>query len=127
MNNQDYIKETERTDLDFVDYKNAGIRAHVNVEMVHYTDGLSTEAGELKDVYKKHIAYNKPIDLPNVKEELGDLLWYIARICDLQGWTIEEVQQLNIDKLKARYPEKFTSKKAIDRNLIKERQILEGE
>lgn len=124
MNNKDYIKATKRTDLN--DYTDAAMRAFNCAEMTHYTDGLVTEAGEIKDVFKKHIAYDKPIDWVNIKEELGDLFWYMARICEYRGWSFEEVMQLNIEKLSARYPEKFTNTDATNRDLVKERKILEG-
>lgn len=93
--------------------------------LIHYAFGLGTEAGELQDAVKKFVAYGKPLDKTNIKEEVGDLLWYIARICTLNGWTIQEVMDLNINKLKSRYPEKFTEENAIVRDLAKERQILE--
>ena len=125
MSPEEYIKATARTDGDNAHYAQAASRAMACVKMTHYTDGLCTEAAELKDVFKKHIAYGTAIDMPNVKEEAGDLLWYLARICDLAGWTIEELMELNINKLKARFPEKFTQDKAENRDLSKEREILE--
>jgi NTP pyrophosphatase (non-canonical NTP hydrolase) len=94
-------------------------------KLIHYSFGLGTEAGELQDAVKKYIAYGKPLDVTNLKEEVGDLLWYIARICSLYGWDMQDVMDINIKKLKARYPEKFTEENAIVRDLNKERQILE--
>ncbi len=125
MTPEDYIRATSRTDGNHSHYAHAAARAADCVKMVHYTDGLCTEAAELKDVFKKHIAYGTAIDWPNIKEEAGDLLWYLARICDDKGWTIEELMQLNIDKLKARFPDKFTQEKAENRDLVREREILE--
>ncbi len=93
--------------------------------LIHYSLGLATEAGELQDAVKKYIAYGKSLDVTNLKEEVGDLLWYIARICTLYGWDMKDVMEININKLKSRYPEKFTEENAISRDLAKERQILE--
>jgi NTP pyrophosphatase (non-canonical NTP hydrolase) len=93
--------------------------------LIHYAFGLGTEAGELQDAVKKYVAYGKALDKTNIKEEIGDLLWYIARICTLHGWDLQEVMDLNINKLRSRYPEKFTEENAITRDLAKERQILE--
>jgi len=93
---------------------------------IHMVLGMVTEAGELADVYKKYIAYINPIDYVNVKEELGDQLWYIANMCNILGWTLEELFDINIAKLKARYGEKFSEEKANNRDLLHERDVLEG-
>lgn len=98
-----------------------------NLHSVHMVMGMVTEVGELQDIYKKHLAYGKPIDEVNEKEEIGDLMWYIACHCKNKGWDLEEILETNIKKLQARYPEKFTSDKAINRDLEKERKILEDE
>lgn len=93
---------------------------------LHMLLGMATEIGELMDVYKKFIAYGKDIDIINVKEELGDIMWYWINFCTANGINPGEVLQLNSDKLKARYPEKFTSDAALNRDLAKERRVLEG-
>lgn len=94
--------------------------------MAHMILGMQTELGEFADPYKKYWAYGKKLDKTNVKEELGDLMWYIACACEFNDWSLEDICQTNIDKLKARYPEKFTNELAINRNLDIERQILEN-
>lgn len=94
-------------------------------KLTHYTLGLGTEVGEVQDILKKRLAYGKPIDTVNLKEELGDILWYIARLCGEFGFTFEELMDTNIAKLKARYGEKFTEDAALNRNLENERKILE--
>ena len=127
MNTTNFITATSRTDGDEDHYKLAAERAASCVKETHYSLGLVTEAGEIADVYKKFIGYGRAIDNVNVKEEIGDLLWYVARFLELKNWTFEEVMRLNTDKLKARYPEKFTQEDAENRDLEKERRILEGE
>jgi NTP pyrophosphatase (non-canonical NTP hydrolase) len=87
--------------------------------------GLSTEANEVLDAYKKAFAYGKKLDVVNVGEELGDILWYMANLMRMLDIDFESVLQINVDKLKARYPDKFDSDKAITRDLGKERAILE--
>lgn len=94
-------------------------------DLIHGTMGIVTEAGELLDAIKKAMFYGKRVDTVNIKEELGDLLWYVAIIIQANDWTFEEIMDLNIEKLKARYPEKFTEEKALNRDLEKERNILE--
>jgi NTP pyrophosphatase (non-canonical NTP hydrolase) len=93
---------------------------------LHMVLGMQTEAAEIADVYKKTIAYKKPLDFVNIKEEVGDLMWYVANLCNMNGWDLREILATNIAKLEARYPEKFTEEQAINRDLDNERQILEG-
>jgi hypothetical protein len=52
-------------------------------------------------------------------------MWYIANFCRVNDFDLEKIMDTNINKLRARYPEKFTQNNAIDRNLDKERKILE--
>ena len=69
--------------------------------------GLSGETGELLDMVKKWVFHEKPLDTNHLKKEVGDCLWYIALFCQAMGWNLDEIMQMNIDKLKARYPQGF--------------------
>ena len=69
--------------------------------------GLSGEAGEFNDMVKKWIFHEKPLDVDHAQKEVGDILWYIAMICHSFGWDMNQIMQMNIDKLKARYPDGF--------------------
>lgn len=91
---------------------------------LHAIMGLTTEVGELTDVWKRRIFYGREIDVVNAREEIGDVLWYLAILCDCVGTTIPEEQARNIAKLRARYPERFTDDKALSRDLVAEREIL---
>ena len=71
--------------------------------------GLAGEAGELLDMFKKWIFHNKVLDRDHAKKELGDVMWYVAMICYSMGWELDEILQMNVDKLKARYPEGFST------------------
>ena len=69
--------------------------------------GLSAEAGEFTEVVKKIILQGKPYNEENVfhmKRELGDICWYIAQACMALETTFDEIIEMNVDKLKARYP-----------------------
>ena len=70
--------------------------------------GLAGESGEFCDVVKKWIFHEAPGDVEHLKRELGDVLWYVACICDSLGWSMDEVMEKNIDKLIKRYPEGFS-------------------
>ena len=69
--------------------------------------GLSAEAGEFTEIVKKIILQGKPYNNENVyhmKRELGDICWYLAQACMALDTTFDEVIEMNVDKLKARYP-----------------------
>ena len=69
--------------------------------------GLSAEAGEFTEVVKKIFLQGKPYNEDNVfhmKRELGDICWYLAQACMALDTTFDEVIEMNVDKLKARYP-----------------------
>ncbi|MDF2615414.1 MAG: MazG nucleotide pyrophosphohydrolase domain [Sedimentibacter sp.] len=77
--------------------------------------GLTGEVGELEDMIKKHIFHQKPIDEDHVKREIGDICWYIAMVCESAGYDLDEIMQMNVDKLRARYPEGFDVVRANNR------------
>lgn len=186
MEFQQYLIESERT------LKSLG----KELDLLHCATGLVTESAELVDCIKKHVFYGKPLDVVNIKEELGDLLWYIAIpvrifsldlnikventstyiknvkkqivskegliryflsfntivnklastidndydiyyfkslfeeinfLCEIYSLNLSEIMDININKLKARFPNNFTNEHALNRDLEKERAILEGE
>lgn len=134
MDNKTYQKSALRTNGP--DYKGVAERMTAcegqflpdrqMLDLIHASMGLVTEAGEFQDMLKKHLYYGRELDMVNLKEEAGDLLWYCAIALQALGTDFESVMQTNIDKLKARYPEKFTEESANNRDLETERQILEN-
>ena len=69
--------------------------------------GLTAEAGEFTEIVKKIILQGKPYNNENVfhmKRELGDICWYLAQACMALDTTFDEIIEMNVDKLKARYP-----------------------
>lgn len=131
MGSDEYQQLALRTDGDFLTSQKFGDRfTGISVDiktrrLLHGAIGCGTEAGELLDQVKRHIFYGKDLDAVNVMEECGDLLWYIALTLDSVGYTLEEAMAHNIDKLRARYPKKFTEEAALNRDLVEERKILE--
>lgn len=69
--------------------------------------GLSGEVGEFNDMVKKWVFHEKELDIDHAKKEAGDICWYLAMLCESFGWNLDEIMQMNVDKLKARYPEGF--------------------
>lgn len=95
--------------------------------LLHVGMGMVTEAGEFIDMLKKHIYYGKPIDRVNLNEELGDSSWYARIGANALGVGFLDVIMLNIRKLRARFPNKFSQRDAQVRDLDRERKILEGD
>jgi hypothetical protein len=189
--------------MDFVKYYALALRTASQTvdakhDVLHAAMGLVTESAELIDALKKHHAYGRPIDWVNLREEIGDVLWYLPLLCrglvidpvairsnpagpvlrcapptfddvlkvasglmahasmiltsatgitsmplerttvertlsvldtlaaGYLGTTLDEVGEINIAKLRARYRDKFTTEAALNRNLDAERAILEG-
>ena len=84
--------------------------------MWHMVTGIGGEAGEIVDCIKKHVIYQKPLDIENIKEELGDLLFYMSNLMQSVGLSFEEVLQHNIDKLSVRYSSgKYSNQQAQER------------
>ena len=119
---KELVLKTESKDFDSISTRLNDKRA---LRLLHGSCGIATEAGELLDAMKKHIFYGKEVDTVNVVEEVGDLMWYIAIILDELGVEFEDVMDKNINKLKARYGNKFSEDSANSRNLDKERKVLE--
>lgn len=177
----------EEYNLEFSEYITLAKRTCVDQgkcsNLYHSIEGVFTEMGEIVDIFKKHSRYGKPIDVVNLKEEVGDLLWYVAipyneellndfstefnlydvkfdkwcekttrhimnsfisnvlynnclsykdvcKMCSkffgFDEKDMSDIMKMNIKKLYLRYGEKFSSEKALNRNLKSEREILEG-
>lgn len=97
-----------------------------NIRLLHAAMGLCTEANEFLDAMKKFIFYGKPIDEVNLAEEIGDSDWYKAIACDVLDKSFEEIWAAVINKLAKRYGGDFNIEGAINRDLGKERSILEN-
>lgn len=93
--------------------------------LLHAALGCTTESGEFADQIKKALVYGRDLDEVNVKEELGDMLWYIQLGCNILECTVLDLISMNMRKLAARYPGKFTKEAELLRNLDEERRILE--
>lgn len=126
MNPETYIENalvTESQDFD-------AIRARLtdrNIRLLHCAMGVATEAGELLDAIKKALFYGREVDTVNFSEEMFDVTWYLAIGIHELRTSFEQGFDTNIAKLKARYGERFSEARAVNRDLDTERRILEGE
>lgn len=114
-----YTLEHEDTQLTPMTEKDAYI--------VHGACGITSEGAELMDACIEYsLGRKSEIDRTNIEEEVGDVLWYCSLILNAIGSDFETVAEKNINKLKERYPEQFTEKDAHNRDLEKEREVLES-
>lgn len=83
-------------------------------QRTHALHGMVGEIGELHSLYQKLYQGHK-FDEEHAKKEVGDLLWFVAEYCTSNGWNLDDIMQMNIDKLKARFPEGFEAEKSLHR------------
>lgn len=105
MNNKAYQKWAVSLDRTYGELLVRLAQDPQKLRLVHMVMGLSGETGELVDAIKKHLMYGRELDIDNVKEELGDICWYLANLLDSIDSSFEEVMELNRLKLSKRFPE----------------------
>lgn len=77
--------------------------------------GIAGEAGEVADALKKALFHSHELDRSKIQKELGDVLWYVADLATTLGLDLDDVAAANIEKLRQRYPEGFSSERSIHR------------
>jgi len=122
---EDYLTEVLKTEnLDFVGMKER-LQSDDLLRIAHSICGIANEAGELMEALKKHIFYGAPLDTQNILEEFGDLMWFMGPALDVLGSSYEEVQKMNILKLRARYKKGTWSKEeAANRDKLNEQLAM---
>lgn len=108
MKFSEYQREAART-------RNPAIESDYRESSLQSGLGIAGEAGEVADYLKKVIFHGHQVDVTKLVKELGDVLWYIADLATTNGIDLDDVAQANIEKLKKRYPEGFTSAQSIHR------------
>ena len=84
--------------------------------LINAVMGLCGESGEAIDIVKKHLHQGHELDKDKLIKELGDVAWYLAEACFALDIELETVLNLNIEKLKKRYPEGFEVNKSVNRS-----------
>ncbi len=77
--------------------------------------GLCGESGEAIDLMKKHLYQGHELDRDKLIKELGDVAWYLAEAATGLGVSLSEIMQRNLDKLHARYPQGFDTRRSQNR------------
>lgn len=80
----------------------------------HALWGMASEIGEICGLHQKTHQGHR-LDRAEVKKEVGDLMWFVCEYLDVMGYTLEEVCEANIAKLRERYPQGFSAKDSIER------------
>jgi len=83
--------------------------------------GLAGEVGEFLDQVKKERYHGALVDRDKKLKELGDVFWYLTSCCLAEGFSLQEVAEANVAKLRARYPNGWSEKAAAAR--ADERQL----
>ena len=100
--------------MNFDEYHQAAIRTlrkvpgATNGQLSTALLGLAGEVGEVIDPIKKHFERNVPLDVVKVRDELGDVLWYVTAVAELLDINLDTIARSNIEKLKKRWPNGFT-------------------
>lgn len=91
--------------MDIDEYSKLAIRTSATTDMLgNACFGLAGEVGEVLDMVKKHRYHGKPLDMPKLLAEAGDVAWYLNQLIVALGSDWDTVLRMNIAKLEARYP-----------------------
>lgn len=123
--NRDYVptlEELRKLPLTINDYQKEALRTEPDAakitkltRLANGLMGLNGEAGEAVDILKKHLFQGHELDEEHLAKELGDVAWYLAVTADAIGYDLEKIFRVNIEKLRARYPDGFDTEKSINR------------
>lgn len=81
---------------------------------LHALHGLASEVGEIHGIMQK-VYQGHRLDFSELEKEVGDLLWFVAELCDVYDWSMSDVAAENIEKLRKRYPEGFDADRSVHR------------
>lgn len=106
MTSNEYQQEALRT---------AGVRETKAEQLAEGVMGLSGEAGECIDILKKHLFQGHDLDKKEMALELGDVAWYLAISAWSIGYELDDIFEMNIEKLRKRYPDGFEAWRSVYR------------
>ena len=97
-------------------YQRDADRTNATPDLANKALGLCGEAGEVAELLKKHLYHGHPLDREKLRNELGDVLWYVATLASDLGIPLSDVASANVDKLRRRYPEGFSVERSVNRD-----------
>lgn len=97
--------------MNFDEYQTAAERTIAKPPAPHdvliFALGIAGEGGEVCEILKKAHGHGVPLDLGALREELGDLLWYLSAVASAHNLSLDRIAAFNIAKLRRRYPDGF--------------------
>ena len=93
--------------MTFAEYQEGMSRTYKPNRLLNHILGLLGESGEVAEIIKKSEYHGKPYTQDKMKDELGDVLWYLTALASDHGLTLEGIAEHNVAKLAARYPNGF--------------------
>ena len=87
----------------------------VDLDFPKLCNALSVFAADIGSNIKAHSFYGKPLNVHTLHSDLQSLIYVVSATSTELGFTMEEVLQANIDKLRQRYPQNFTEEDALSR------------
>lgn len=106
MNFDEYQSLARRT-------QNAGLSD--SDKTFHAITGLASEVGEVMSLFQHSVQESSPLDKLKLKKEMGDIMWFMAELCDCYDWSLDNICALNIEKLRRRYPDGFDTERSVNR------------
>ena len=97
------VEKTRRSDLS------------VDEQIKNASMGLAGEAGEALDIIKKYAYQGHELEVEELIDELGDVMYYLCWLCILLQIDFSEICFNNINKLTKRYPNGFEEERSINR------------
>lgn len=120
MTPEEYQKAAQRTECNQstscrnMYYRSLG-PSHAAIRLNHGALGIVKEGGEILADLEKWIYYDQELNRDHIKEELGDVLWYVALVCNALGLSLTAVMEANVAKLEKRYPTGYSDCAAVKR------------
>lgn len=94
--------------MEITDYSRLAIRTAKTLELhkqhIHFSLGITSEAGELADCVKRHVIYGQDLNLKNLKEECGDMLWFINYMADMVGNPLKNFADFAFTRMPGMHP-----------------------
>lgn len=106
-------------EMTFNEYQELTKRTMKNRTKQEFCLGLAGEVGEFLEIVKKETYQGHPESEDKKKLELGDVLRYLTGLCNIYGYSLEEIATLNIIKTNVRYPDGFSEEASINRRDVK--------
>lgn len=94
--------------MTFDEYQQEMVRTYTGTGgLIGHVLGLAGETGEVADLIKKDQYHSVPYNWRTIADELGDVLWYLTAVAEDHGLNLSDIAQINVDKLRKRYPDGF--------------------